>query len=159
MVVLPSLKRSKIKEIKEYKTEKDSVHPNESVVISLEDDVDVSRGNMLVKESELLQPKTELKATICWMEEQPAIPGKMYWLQHGPNRVKAKLTSINHVIDINTLQPVEAINQFFLNDIGEAQIKLAKPIFADAYNENPANGSFILIDEFSNNTVGVGFVR
>lgn len=159
VVVLPTMKKSRIREIKEYRTDKNMVLPNESVVLTLEDDIDISRGNMLVKESEVPVQRSEINATICWMEDQPAIPGKIYWLQHGPNRVKAKLTAINSILNIHTLEAHAEKKSFALNDIGEVTVKLAKPVFADAYNDNPANGSFILIDEFSNNTVGVGFVR
>jgi sulfate adenylyltransferase subunit 1 len=93
------------------------------------------------------------------MDEQPGVTGKLYWLQHGPNRVKAKITGINTILDIEALEPDAAKKSFSLNDIGEVTIKLAKPVFADTYNNNPSNGGFILIDEYSNNTVAVGFVR
>ena len=93
------------------------------------------------------------------MDETPGAAGKMYLLQHGPNRVKAKLTIVNTILDIHTLDTHIDKKSFQLNDIGEVELKLAKPIFADVYNKNPANGSFILIDEFSNHTVAVGFVR
>lgn len=159
VVVLPSLKNSKIKNIHLYTEEKEQVLAKESVVITLEDDVDISRGNMLVKCPDGFKQSGELKATICWMDETPGAAGKMYLLQHGPNRVKAKLTIVNTILDIHTLDTHIDKKSFQLNDIGEVELKLAKPIFADVYNKNPANGSFILIDEFSNHTVAVGFIR
>lgn len=159
VVVLPSLKGSKIKNIHLYTEEKNEVLAKESVVITLEDDVDISRGNMLVKCPDGFKQSGELKATICWMDETQGAAGKMYLLQHGPNRVKAKLTVVNAILDIHTLDTHIDKKSFQLNDIGEVELKLAKPIFADVYDKNPANGSFILIDEFSNHTVAVGFVR
>ena len=159
VVVLPSLKNSKIKNIHLYTEEKEQVLAKESVVITLEDDVDISRGNMLVKCPDGFKQSGEFKATICWMDETPGAAGKMYLLQHGPNRVKAKLTIVNTILDIHTLDTHIDKKSFQLNDIGEVELKLAKPIFADVYNKNPANGSFILIDEFSNHTVAVGFIR
>ncbi len=159
IVVLPSLKSSTIKSIHVYDKEKETAGAKESVVITLEDNVDVSRGNMLAKCPDGFKQSGELKATICWMDETPGAAGKMYLLQHGPNRVKAKLATVNTILDIHTLDTHVDKKSFQLNDIGEVELKLAKPIFADEYDKNPANGSFVLIDEFSNNTVAVGFVR
>jgi sulfate adenylyltransferase subunit 1 len=159
VVVLPSLRTSKIKNIHNYKEEKKEVQAKESVIITLEDEVDISRGNMLVKYKEGFAQLTELKATICWMDESPGAEGKMYYLQHGTNRVKAKITTVNGIFDIHKLETNRDKRTFQLNDIGEIVLILAKSIFADVYDNNPANGSFILIDEFSNNTVAVGFVR
>ncbi len=159
VVVLPSLKSSTITSIRICNEEKEEVLAKESVMITLEDDVDISRGNMLVKCRDGFQQSGELKATLCWMDESPGVAGKMYFLQHGPNRVKAKLAVVNQIMDIHTLDTTTGKKSFQLNDIGAVELKLAKPIFADIYDHNPANGSFILIDEFSNNTVAVGFVR
>ena len=159
VIVLPSLKVSKIKTIQEYKQEKSRVSENESVVITLEDEVDISRGNMLVCNHRTIPQLSGLDATICWMDDMTGTSGKTYWLQHGPNRVKAKITGIKSILDIHSMSDFTEKKSFDLNDIGEVSIKLAKPVFADKYDENPANGAFILIDEFSNNTVAVGFVR
>jgi sulfate adenylyltransferase subunit 1 len=159
VVVLPSLKSSEIKDIRVYNDERNTASAKESVVITLENDVDISRGNMLVKHSDGFKQSARLKATICWMEETPGVAGKMYFLQHGPNRVKAKVTAIGRILDIHTLDTNTDKKTFQLNDIGEVELHLAKPIFADVYDSNPDNGSFILIDEFTNNTVAVGFVR
>jgi sulfate adenylyltransferase subunit 1 len=159
VVVLPSLKSSRIKSISFYRQEQEKVQAKESAVITLEDDIDLSRGNMLVKCADGFKQSSELQATFCWMDEREGVAGKMYLLQHGSNRVKVKLVAINAVLDIHTLEQHTGENKLRLNDIGEVELKLAKPVFVDVYNENPLNGSFILIDEFSNNTVAVGFVR
>ena len=84
---------------------------------------------------------------------------KTYLLQHGINRVKAKITALQAKLDIETMEEIHEVSQFRLNDIGRITIKTAKPIFADSYRSNPRNGAFILIDEFSNNTVAVGFME
>ena len=159
ITVLPSLKSSTIKSITVFNEEREKAGPRESVVITLENDIDISRGNMLVKCPDGFKQAGDLKATICWMDDAVGTSGKMYLLQHGPNRVKAKITGVDNVLDIHTLETQQGVNSFGLNDIGDVGLKLARPIFADAYNDNPANGSFILIDEFTNNTVAVGFVR
>ncbi|HWJ92947.1 MAG TPA: hypothetical protein VNR87_17660, partial [Flavisolibacter sp.] len=96
---------------------------------------------------------------VNWMDEQPLTPGKNYLLQHGVNVVKAKIVALKSRLDIETMEEVESVLQFKLNDIGRAVIKTAKPIFADLYKDNPRNGSFILVDEFTNNTVAVGFIE
>ena len=98
-------------------------------------------------------------ATITWMDEQPLNVGKTYLLQHAVNRTKAKITTIQSILNIETMHKKEDVSVFKLNDIGQVSIKTAKPIFADLYKVNPHNGAFILIDEFTNNTVAVGFIE
>jgi sulfate adenylyltransferase subunit 1 len=159
VVVLPSLKTSRIQSIHTYEKKKEKAAVKESVVITLADDVDISRGNMLVKNCDCFKQLSQLNATICWMDDTRLVAGKMYLLQHGVNVVKAKVTAVNTVLDIVTLETATDKKEFSLNDIGQIALKLAKPIFADRYADNPANGSFILIDEYSNNTVAIGFVN
>ena len=137
-------------------------HARESVVITLEDNIDVSRGNMIVKVGEQPEAKKELNAKVCWLDSHALKVGKNYLLQHGINRVKAKVVSINSMIDIkNMTLDTEPSHEggIKLNEIGWISIKTASPVYADKYNENPTNGAFILIDEMSNGTVGIGFVE
>lgn len=159
VIVLPSLKVSTIKSI--FLAEKPIAvaQAGESIAIELEHDVDISRGNMIVPVNSFYTQATSFTATINWMEESPLTAGKTYLLQHGVNRVKAKVVSIQNVLDITTMGEKEAATSFRLNDIGRVILKTAKPIFADLYQENPRNGAFILIDEFSNNTVAVGMIE
>ncbi len=159
VTVLPTLQSTKIKSIHSFTEEKESAHADESVVITLEDNVDISRGNMLVKACDSLPQHQQLKATLCWMSESGLTAGKTLLLQQGVNRVKSRISAIHSVMNIQTMETDPDKKSFQLNDIGEVEIKLAKPVFADLYAENPANGSFILIDEFTHHTVGVGFVR
>ena len=159
VIVLPSLKISTIKSISIADKELKVAHTGESITIQLEHDVDISRGNMIVPVHSFYTQATSCTATINWMDEGALTSGKTYLLQHGVNRVKAKVVSIQSVLDINTMGEKEEANSFKLNDIGKVTLKMAKPIFADRYRENPRNGAFILIDEFSNNTVSVGMIE
>jgi sulfate adenylyltransferase subunit 1 len=156
--VLPTDQVTKIATIEKFGEKLTTVGPRESVVITLERDVDVSRGNMLVKTKSTLEPLKEITAKICWMDSTPLIAGKNYTLQHGINDSKAKIVSLNMKDDVvNQTIITEGISELKLNEIGEITLKTAKPIFADKFEYNPANGAFILIDD-SNSTVGVGFV-
>jgi sulfate adenylyltransferase subunit 1 len=159
VVVLPSLKTTKIRRIHHGDTAIETAQAGQSISIELEEDVDVSRGNMLVSAQNNYQQTNSFSATLAWTDEQPLQNGKTYLLQHGINRVKAKITALQAKLDIETMEEIHEVSQFRLNDIGRITIKTAKPIFADSYRSNPRNGAFILIDEFSNNTVAVGFIE
>lgn len=159
VVVLPSLKESTVKSIYSGYEKIGTAKAGESLNIELADDIDISRGNTLVPATVPYQQVGNFTAKLTWMDEQPLTPGKTFLLQHGVNRVKAKVVSFDHVIDMATIEEKADVSQFKLNDIGEVTIKTAKPIFADVYKENPRNGAFILIDEFSNHTVAVGFIE
>ena len=159
VAVLPSLKRSKIRSIYVAGTKVEKAKSGDSVSVELEDDVDVSRGNMLVPANDFFTQTNTFPATLNWMEEQPLAVGKTYLLQHGVNVVKAKVAGLQSVLDIHTMEDTADKKALHLNDIGKASLKTAKPIFADLYKDNRRNGAFILIDEFSNNTVAVGFIE
>jgi sulfate adenylyltransferase subunit 1 len=159
VTVLPSLKSSTIKHIHLADQKVEQAKAGESITIELEDDIDVSRGNMIVLENSAYTQANAFTARLTWMDEQPFTNGKTLLLQHGVNVVKAKVTALQNVLNINTMEESQEVSQFKLNDIGVVTLKTAKPIFADVYKENPANGAFILIDEFSNNTVAVGFIE
>ena len=158
VTVLPTGQTSKIATIEKFGTQLQTAGAKESVMITLETDVDVSRGNMLVKANNQPEQLKEITAKICWMDSQSLVAGKNYILQHGVNDSKAKIISLNNKMDIVNQETItDEISQLKLNEIGEITLKTAKPIFADKYADNPANGAFILIDD-SNSTVGVGFV-
>jgi sulfate adenylyltransferase subunit 1 len=159
VISLPSQQKSKIKTIEQFETQLSTARARESVVITLEDEIDTSRGSMLAKTNNVPSLLKEITAQICWMDQQKLVPGKAYLLQHGINRVKAKVQQINHVIDVTNNKIIEDKKELGLNDIGKITLKTAQPIFADSYHLNPANGAFILVDEFSNATVAVGFVE
>lgn len=159
IVSLPSMQQSRIKTIEKFEEQLTTAHARESVVITLEDEIDTSRGNMLAKADSVPAPLKEITAHICWMDQQKLPLGKTYLLQHGINRVKAKVQSIHHVVDVTSNRTLEDKKELGLNDIGKITLKTAQPIFADPYHINPANGAFILVDESSNATVAVGFVE
>jgi sulfate adenylyltransferase subunit 1 len=159
VVVLPTLKESIVKSVHLAEKEVDTAFAGESIVVEFEDDVDVSRGSMIVDAASAYYQVTSFTATLSWMEEQSLTVGKSFFLQHNVNRVKAKLVELNEVLDIKTMEKKTNVNELHLNDIGKVVIKTAKPIFVDTYQSNAANGSFILIDEFTNNTVAVGVIE
>ena len=159
VTVLPTLKESAIRSIYVAGAKKDTANTGDSITVELEDDVDISRGNMLVPAGVAFIQTAAFSATLNWMDEQPLNIGKTYLLQHGVNLVKAKITALQSVLDIHTMNEDAEKKTLQLNDIGKATLKTAKPIFADLYKENRRNGAFILIDEFTNNTVAVGFVE
>jgi sulfate adenylyltransferase subunit 1 len=159
VISLPSMQTSRIKTIEQFETQLTTANARESVVITLEDEIDTSRGNMLAKPGQAPAALKEISAQVCWMDQAKLVPGKTYLLQHGVNRVKAKVQGIQHVIEVTTNRTLDDKKELGLNDIGKITLKTAQPIFADPYHVNPANGAFILVDEFSNATVAVGFVE
>lgn len=158
IISLPSQQTSRIKSIEQFEKQLDAAQARESVVITLDTEIDTSRGSMLAKVGHAPALLKEITADICWMDQQKLVPGKTYLLQHGINRVKAKVQQLLEVVDVTSNQLIADRKEMGLNDIGKIAIKTAAPIFADAYSVNPANGAFILIDEYSNSTVAVGFV-
>jgi sulfate adenylyltransferase subunit 1 len=159
VLVLPSARTSKITKILHAQTEVESARSDESITVELQDDVDISRGNMIVPVDEVPAQANSFVATISWMDEHPLSNSKTFLLQHGVNVVKAKITGLQSKMNIHTFEELNEVSEFKLNDIGRVALKTAKPVFADLYKDNPRNGAFILIDEFSNNTVAVGFIE
>lgn len=127
--------------------------------MTLTNDIDISRGNSMVLASETNVPSLkDFLAHVCWLDHQALSPGKTYLLQHGIHVTKAKITQITERLDVTQQTSITEVGQLNLNEIGKISLRTAQAISADVYAENPSNGSFILIDEFSNSTVGVGFV-
>lgn len=155
ITVQPSGRTSKVSRISMFDEELTEASARESVVIELEDNVDVSRGDWLVPASQPSQLRSEIQASICWVNAEPFNAGKTYLLQHGTSLTKAKVTQINFVQVPSTLEKTTPTS-LKMNDIGSVKIKTAKPLLVDSFDDNKANGSFILVDEHSNNTVAVG---
>jgi sulfate adenylyltransferase subunit 1 len=155
--ILPSLTRSKIKTIQFFDQEYDEAAPGASITITLEDELNISRGDMLVKSSEIPLSEKSVTATICQVNTRPLKVGDKFTLQHGINRVLAKVESIDSLIHTD-FSGEESTQQLKLNDIGKVNFKLSKPIHFDSYKTNKSNGSFILIDEGTFDTVSVGFI-
>lgn len=157
---LPTGQESTIASIEKFGEQLDRAVAGDSVVITLTTDVDISRGNSLVLASDTQAPQLkDFAAHICWLDHQALSPGKTYLLQHGVNLTKAKISQITERLDVVAQTSSQDVDSLKLNEIGGIQLRTAQPIMADIYAKNPSNGAFILIDEFSNSTVGVGFVK
>ncbi|GMV07590.1 MAG: hypothetical protein AMXMBFR53_38650 [Gemmatimonadota bacterium] len=130
----------------------------DSVALTLEDALDVSRGDLLVRPLNLPTVGQELDATLCWMSTEPMQPGTRYWLRHTTREVRAFISRVVYRIDVDTLHR-EATEGFELNDIGRVQITTAQPVFFDRCQLNRETGSFILVDPHTNNTVAAGMIR
>jgi len=158
VTVLPSLTTSKIKDIHFFEETFNEAPAGSSVTISLTDDINVARGDMLVKTKEVPEETKVVDAMVCWMDNRPLVPGKKYVLQHNTNGVLAKVDKVESHVDAN-FGAEENVTSLSLNDIGSVKIKLSKSIYADSYNENRTNGRFILVDTQTNTTAGVGFIK
>jgi len=159
VVVLPSQTKSKIKEILFYDKKYETASRRTSVTITLEDDINVSRGDMIVKENDLPSIEKEFTATVSWMDSEKLIKGNKYTIQHGVNKVLAKVDTIHHKIEPDYSGIDKDVAELKMNDIASVTFKLNKPIFYDQFKNHRTNGSFILIDSHSNNTVGAGFIQ
>ncbi|MGB5499930.1 MAG: GTP-binding protein [Maribacter sp.] len=158
VVALPSQTKSKIKDIYFYDKKYQTASRRSSVTITLEDEINVSRGDMLVKVGDLPNIDKQFTATISWMDSNNLNSGNKYVIQHGVNKVLAKVDTIHHRINPDYSGIEENIDSLKINDIAKVTFKLNKPIFFDAFKDHRTNGSFILIDAQSNNTVGAGFI-
>ncbi|WMI64010.1 GTP-binding protein [Aestuariibaculum sp. YM273] len=159
VMVLPSKTRSKIKDIYFYNEKYETASRRSSVTITLEDDINVSRGDMIVKENDLPTIDKQFTANVCWMDATTLTPGTKYVVQHGVNKVLAKVDRINHKIHPDYSGIEKDVTELKVNDIASVTFKLNKPIFYDQFKNHRTNGSFILIDSQSNNTVGAGFIQ
>ena len=157
VTVLPSLTESKIANIHFFDKQFDEAPVGSSITIELENDINVTRGDMIVKSNELPRIEKDLNTTVCWMDSKKLVAGAKYFVQHNTNRVLAKIDSVKNVIATDFSGTKEA-TQLAINEIGEVNIKLSKAIYFDAYNDNKSNGAFILIDATNNTTAGVGFI-
>ncbi|KLT71786.1 sulfate adenylyltransferase subunit 1 [Flavobacterium sp. ABG] len=158
VTVLPSLTESKVSKIHFFDKQFDEAVAGSSVTIELENDINVTRGDMIVKSSELPKIEKDINTTVCWMDSKKLVAGTKYIVQHNTNRVLAKVESIKNTIATDYSGNTPA-TQLAINEIGEVSIKLSKPLYFDAYNDNKSNGAFILIDTATNTTAGVGFIR
>ena len=159
VVVLPSMTRSRIKGIYFYDKKYKTATRRSSVTITLEDEINVSRGDMLVKAGDLPTIDKQFTATISWMDAQQLTAGSKYVIQHGVNKVLAKVDTIHHKIYPDYSGIEEGVTSLGMNDIAQVTFRLNKPIFYDSFKNHRTNGSFILIDTKSNHTAGVGFIN
>ncbi|SMO67919.1 sulfate adenylyltransferase subunit 1 [Solitalea koreensis] len=158
VTVLPSGLSSKIKQIVTFDGEFLQTEPSSSVTLLLENEIDVTRGNLIAKSENLPSAEKEFTAQICWMDTNASISGGKYIIQHSNNRVKAIIKNVDYIVNTSTLEKDTGRKWLKLNDIAEVQIKTASPLFFDSYERNKANGSFIIIDEGTKSTVAAGVI-
>ncbi len=158
VVVLPSETKTTIKEIYFNDKKYESASRRSSISVTLENDVNVSRGDMIVKVNELPKIDKKFTATVSWMCTKELTAGSKYVLQHGVNKVLAKVSAINNKIETDFSGIETNVSSLKINDIASISLQLNKPIFFDSFKKHRTNGAFILIDPQTNNTVGAGFI-
>ncbi|WP_262982138.1 sulfate adenylyltransferase subunit CysN [Methylophilus medardicus] len=157
VTVLPNGYQSKVKAIQLGAEQLQSAQTEQSVTLLLEDEIDTSRGDMIVKTSEAPEAVKQIEAHVCWLSETPLSPARTYIVRHTTRESKAKIGSIQYKVDVNTLEHLASAD-LKMNDIARVTFKLAQPLMVDSYDKNRATGAFIVIDESSNNTVGAGMI-
>lgn len=157
VTVLPNGYQSKVKQILLGDLALQSAQTEQSVTLLLEDEIDTSRGDMIVKTGASIEPVKQIEAHVCWLSETPLSPARTYIVRHTSRESKAKVATIAHKIDVNTLEK-QTTTDLKMNDIARISFKLAQPLMVDSYSKNRATGAFIVIDESTNNTVGAGMI-
>ncbi len=158
VVVLPSGFSSKIKSIDTMNGPLDEVFAPMSVAISLEDDIDISRGDMIVKQNNQPKALQEFDAMLCWFNNGPARPRAKYTIVHTSNEQKAMIKDVIYKIDINTYSREEEDKELKMNDIARISIRTTRPLMVDEYRDNRVTGSFVLIDDATHETVAAGMI-
>ncbi len=156
--VLPSGVTSRVKRIAAWDVDKQYAFAPQAVVVELEDDVDISRGDMIARPKNLPTLTDEVEASLVWMNEKPLRPGGTYLFKHCSRYVKGTVTALKYRLDPRDLHRKEA-EEFRLNEIGRAFVSFVKPLYADEYRDNAATGAFIVVDPVSNLTVGAGMIE
>lgn len=158
VIVLPSGQTSTVKSVELGGKVLEEAFAPQSVVLQLEDDVDISRGDVIVKQEEELDVTKEFEALVCWMDAKALKPGAKLLLRHNATETRAVIRQIQYKVDVNTLDRIEDVDQVQLNDVCRVQVRTATPLLVDPYLKNRSNGGFILVDETSYTTVGAGMV-
>lgn len=157
VTALPSGHSSKVKAIQLGNDNLQTAIHEQSVTLLLEDEIDISRGDMIVKSTDAKEPVKQIDAMLCWLSETALSPARTYIIRHTTRESKAKVGAIEYRVDVNTLEQ-EATQGLAMNDIARISFRLAQPLAVDSYAENRATGAFIVIDESTNNTVGAGMI-
>ncbi len=156
--ILPSGRTTRVREIRLGDASLRTAMSEQSVTLLLEHDLDVSRGDMIVRRSEAPPLLKRIDATLCWLSEAPLSPARRYLVRHTTRETKAQIAEIAQRVDLAELDWKPATG-LAMNDIGRVSLRLAQPIFADPYAENRSTGAFIVVDEATNDTVGAGMIR
>jgi bifunctional enzyme CysN/CysC/sulfate adenylyltransferase subunit 1 len=159
VLALPSGQVTTVKGIHTYDGPLDEAFSPQSVTLQLADDLDVSRGDMIVGLDRMPGFSTDLRAKICWMNQKPLHRGRKYWLKHTTQTIQAIVTSLDARINITTYDEEPQPTELGLNDIGEVQIKTSRPLAFDGYSQNRLTGAFVLIEQGTNLTVGAGLLH
>lgn len=157
VMALPSGKKSRVKSIVTYDGELDYAFPPQSVTLTLEDEIDVSRGEMLVHIDNLPMVGRNFEAMLVWMDEEPMDVNKSFFIKHTTNTSRARVDAIRYKVDVNTMEHSN-VDFLSLNEIGRVAFTTAKELFFDPYSYNKSCGAFILIDPITNNTSAVGMI-
>lgn len=158
VVVMPSGLQSKIKSIDTFNGEIDEAFAPMSVSITLEDDIDAGRGDMLVRPNNQPEQKQDLDFMMCWLNNNPPKPRAKYIVKHTTNEARAMIKEVSYKVDINTLHRVEDDKDIKMNDIARVKMRVTSPLLADSYTRNRVTGSIILVDEITNETVAAGML-
>ncbi len=158
VLVLPSGLNTKIAAIDTYDGPVDEAFEPMAVTIRLEDNIDISRGDMICRPGNHPEPSQDIEAMVCWFNESPMKLNGKYAIKHTTREARAVIKDLRYRLDINTLHRDEDANELGLNEIGRVSLRTTSPLMADEYRRNRTTGSFILIDEATNATVGAGMV-
>lgn len=154
ITVLPQNIQTKISKVETGGKEVEVVFANQPAVIHVEDDIDISRGDFLVKSERLPKVENEIVAVVCWLDKKELNEGNKYYIQHKSKLLKALVKEIEYKIDVNTLEKIPVTESIRLNEVVKVRLKTASPLVFDSFEENKATGNAILVDETSNSTVG-----
>src|SRR5437868_558463 len=157
IMALPSRKTSRVKSIVTFDGDQEEAFSPQSVTLTLEDEIDISRGDMIVRPGNVPRVEQKFEATIVWMSEDPLVPGKSYWFKQTSKLTPGTISTLRYQIDVNTLHRQNAPT-LKLNEIGRCAVSLSQPICFDGYRRNRATGAFIVIDRVSNSTVAAGMI-
>ncbi len=159
VVALPSGLESTIASIRTADGEVAEAYPPMAVTITLTDELDISRGDMICRPNNTPDVTQDIDAQVCWMDETATLmPGRKYGIKHTTRWARALVKELSYRIDVNTLHRDEDARELALNEIGRVQMRVTQPLFVDPYLQNRQTGSFILVDEASNRTVGAGMI-
>jgi len=158
VVVLPSGVGTRIRSVETFDGPIPEARSGDAVVLTTEDEVDISRGDMIVRRKNLPEVSDRFEAYLCWMSEEPMEPGRPYLLIHSTRQLQAFVDKVEYRVDVDTLHR-DVVSSLALNEIGRVEISTSRPLFFDSYRVNIATGSFVLVDPHSNVTVAAGMIR
>ncbi len=157
VIALPSRRKSRVKSIVTFDGELDEAFTPQSVTLTLEDEIDVSRGDMIVRPGNIPRSEAKVDALVVWMHEAPLVPGKSYLFKQTSKSVTGTVETLRYRVDVNTLHRSEA-PVLGLNEIGRCTVSLNEPVYFDSYRRNRATGAFVIVDRISNLTLGAGMI-